>query len=150
MKKLLILGSLAFLLHGCGKDSDNCSYTETNATATASEISYLQAYAATNYPAAVQHSSGFFYEISTPGTGATANICSNVTVKYSLYNIATGVKLEENTTGVTFSLGGLIPAWQKGIPLIKEGGSIMLLVPPSLAYKDGVYLRFYIQLLAVQ
>jgi FKBP-type peptidyl-prolyl cis-trans isomerase FkpA len=150
MKKLLILCSFAFLLNGCGKDSDNCSYTETNATATASEIAYLQAYAATNYPAAIQHTSGFFYEISAPGTGATPNICSNVTVKYSLYNIATGVKIEENTTGVSFSLGVLIPAWQRGIPLIKEGGSILLLVPPSLGYQDGVYMRFYIQLVAVR
>jgi len=34
----------------------------------------------------------------------------------------------------TFTLGGLIPGWQKGIPLISSGGKITLYIPPSLGY----------------
>jgi FKBP-type peptidyl-prolyl cis-trans isomerase FkpA len=31
-------------------------------------------------------------------------------------------------------LGQLIIGWQKGLPLIKSGGSITLFIPPSLGY----------------
>ena len=50
------------------------------------------------------------------------------------YNKINNVKFDENLTGTTFALGGLILGWQKGIPLIQKGGSINLYIPPSLGY----------------
>ena len=159
MKKLLILGTVLTLFAGCSKSDSGstCPYTESSLVASAGEIAYLQSYAATNHPAAVQHPSGIFYEILTPSTGATPNICSRVTVRYTGTLIPSGTKFDENTSGITFSLGNLIVGWQKGIPLLKKGGYILLLVPPSLAYgasgsgtiPGNAYLKFYIELLDV-
>jgi FKBP-type peptidyl-prolyl cis-trans isomerase len=165
-RKLFVLIFATVLMAGCSKSSDsNCSYTEINVTVPPSEIATLEAWINTNRPAAIKHSSGFFYEIVTPGAGATANVCSRITVKY-VGKLLNGTTFEDTTTGsgVSFSLGGVIPGWQKSIPLIKPGGSINIYLPPSLAYgsqpvKDNngnvvipgdSYLIFSIQLLNVQ
>lgn len=158
-KKLIFILPVLFFIAGCSKsDVNKCNYTESSVTASASEVQTLQAYIAAYHPTAIQHSSGLFYEISNPGTGATASVCSNVTVKYSGYLVSNGTKFDENLTGVTFPLGALIVGWQKGIPLVKPGGSITLYLPPSLAYGSNAvgsipansYLIFVIQLDNVQ
>lgn len=159
LKRIFFFLPIIFFIAGCSKaDPNECQYTESSVTAPASEVQTLQAYITANHPTAIQHSSGLFYEISNPGTGATANVCSNVTVKYAGYLLSNGTKFDENLTGITFTLGSLIVGWQKGIPLIKPGGSITLYLPPSLAYGSNAigsvpansYLIFVIQLDAVQ
>lgn len=158
--RLIILFSFCIAMVSCKKSTDNvgCTLTESGLVAPASEIAILQAYVAATYPAAIQHPSGFFYEIILPGTGTvTPAVCSNVTVKYAGY-LTSGLKFDENITGTTFLLGKLIVGWQKGIPLIKKGGSINLYLPPSLGYGNNTvgsipansYLVFNIQLLDVQ
>ena len=151
--------ALVLISTGCKKsDPGGCTYTESGAVAPASEIAALQAWVNTNHPAAIQHPSGLFYEIVNPGTGtATPSVCSQVTVKYTGY-LTNGSKFDENLTGVTFTLGTLIVGWQKGIPLIKSGGTINLYIPPSLGYGNTAigsvpansYLVFVIQLMNVQ
>ena len=151
MKKLLVLGSIVLVLNSCSKSDSGpaaCTYVAPTAIADPSEVTILQAYATSNYPTAIKHSSGFFYEISAPGTGTTiAQPCSKITVTYSRYSIPANVKLDDNLTA-TFTLGGLFQAWQYAIPMIKTGGKIMLLVPPSLA--NGDYHKFDIELLGIQ
>jgi FKBP-type peptidyl-prolyl cis-trans isomerase FkpA len=118
----------------------------------------LQAYVAANHPAATLHSGGFYYEIVAAGTGTvTPELCSYVNVKYAGY-LTNGTKFDENTTGTTFKLGQLIVGWQRGLPLIRAGGSINLYLPPSLGYGSSTVgsipansiLVFNIQLLDVQ
>jgi len=159
LKKLIFILPIILFIAGCTKsDVNKCNYNESSVIAPSSEVQTLQAYISANHPTAIQHSSGLFYEITNPGTGATASVCSNVTVKYSGYLISNGTKFDENLTGVTFPLGSLIVGWQKGIPLIKAGGSITLYLPPSLAYGSSAigsipansYLIFIIQLDNVQ
>jgi len=160
----LLLG-LTFFLGSCTK-SAKCGFTDSNASASAAEITHIQDYLATNSIAATQHPSGFFYSIDNPGSGNTATICSNITVNYTGTLLSTGVVVDSNNAGagVSFVLGQLIVAWQKALPLIKSGGSITLYVPPSLGYESadvrneyGVvvipansYLKFSIHLLDVQ
>ena len=162
IKKLIFISSLSFFLAACSKTSSSggCGYTDSSVTAPASEIAALQTWINANHPAAIKHSSGFFYEISTAGTGGTANICSRIYIKYSGYLISPnpGFKFDENLTGTSLSMYQLIIGWQKGIPLLKAGGTINLYIPPTLAYgsagSGGVpanaYLQFNIQLLDVQ
>lgn len=155
----IAFATFIFIVSGCKKSSDPaCSFTEPNIVAPASEVAILQAYVMAAHPAAIQHPSGFFYEITAPGTGTvTPASCSVITVKYTGY-LTTGVKFDENTTGVSFVLGQLIAGWQKGIPLIKKGGSINLYLPPSLGYGSNAVgtippnsiLEFAIQLIDVQ
>ena len=164
VKKFVVFVALATLFVSCKKaSSPGCPYTESSAVATASEIASLQAYITANHPAAVQHSSGIFYEIGTAGSGSTASVCSVVNVKYAGY-LTTGYNFQTNTTGYSNYLGALIQGWQKGIPLIKAGGSITLYIPPSLGYGNqeqrneagaviipaNSILIFNIQLVAVQ
>src|SRR5690242_14221337 len=118
-KQFFLFAILAFpfIFGGCNKSKDNtCPYVESNLVAPASDVANLQAYVMATHPAAIQHSSGIFYEITTQGTGASPSVCSNVSVKYSGYLI-NGTKFDENQTGVTFALGQLIVGWQKGLPL---------------------------------
>lgn len=159
IRRLIILFSFSIALASCKKSSDDsCQYQESTVVVPASEIAVLQAYVNTTYPNAIQHPNGFFYEILAPGTGTvTPTVCSYITIKYAGY-LTSGFKFDENTSGATFPLGGLIVGWQKGVPLIKTGGSINLYLPPSLGYGNTAVgsvpansiLVFNIQLLAVQ
>lgn len=168
MKNLLILIScLPLFLSSCSKSDENkCIYTNSLLTASAAEIAYLQNYMTANSLTATQHSSGIFYTIENPGTGTTANVCSNVTVTYTGNLLSNGFLFDSNTTaaGISFTLGQLIVGWQKGLPLIKSGGRIILYIPPSLGYGSSArndsngnviipansYLKFTINLMFVQ
>jgi FKBP-type peptidyl-prolyl cis-trans isomerase FkpA len=160
--RLLILFSFCVFLSACSKSSDpGCTYTESTVVVPASEMTNLQAWVAANRPAAVLHPGGFYYEINAAGAGTvTPTVCSNITVKYAGY-LTNGFKftsVNEETVASTFTLGGLITGWQRGIPLIKPGGSINLYLPPSLGYGANAsssipansILLFTVQLISVQ
>lgn len=164
IKKLLIFSVLGLLFASCKKSTDNtCIFQESTVVAPVAEVNTLQGWISTNHSGAVKHPSGVFYEISNAGSGTTAAVCSNITVKYSGYFL-NGTKFDENLTGFSEALGRLIVGWQKGLPLIKPGGSIALYIPPTLGYgsrdiKDNSgnvlipansNLIFNIQLIAVQ
>ena len=127
--------AFSIVLTSCNKSSDDnaCPYTDSPAVAPSTEVDNLQTYITANYPAAIKHPSGFFYEIVATGTGATPNVCSNISFTYSGY-LTNGTKFDESLTPVEFILGRLIVGWQKGLPLIRKGGQINLYIPPSLGY----------------
>ena len=165
MKKFLVFSVLIVLFVSCKKTTEStCPFTDTNAVAPAAEITAVQNYVTASHPGAIQHASGLFYEITAAGTGTVnPGVCSNITVKYT-GTLTNGFKFDENLTGFSERLGGLILGWQKGLPLIKSGGSMSLYIPPSLGYgnrdvKDNngaiiipanSILVFTIQLVAVQ
>lgn len=158
-RRLIILFSICSIFASCLKSTETgCTYKDSAIVVPASEITNLQAYVNANRPAAIQHPGGFYYEINAAGNGtATPGVCSNVTVTYAGY-LTNGTKFDENTTGTTFTLGGLIVGWQRGLPLIKSGGSINLYLPPSLGWGGNAngaipansITVFTIQLLVVQ
>ena len=80
---------------------------------------------------------GFYYKVEAPGSGATPTLCSNISIKYLGKLVNDSIFDQSLTTPVTFNLARLISGWQYGIPLIKPGGSIILYLPPSLAYGDN-------------
>jgi FKBP-type peptidyl-prolyl cis-trans isomerase FkpA len=155
MKKYLLILLLSPMILSCG--DDECMYTESIVTASVSEISDLQAYLDANSITATQHPSGFFYLIVTEGSGATPGLCSAVTVQY-VGRLTNGTIFDASPAGSTFYLGRLIVGWQKGIPLIKAGGTIILYLPPSMGYGSSAVgsipansiLIFEIQLTGVQ
>ncbi len=161
MNKIISVLLISAVLLSCSKTSTTevkCQYTESTTVASAAEIAALQAYCTTNVPGAIQHSSGLFYEITSPGAGSVAGLCSYVSVKYT-GRLLSGTIFDQNLFGTTFQLGNLIVGWQKGIPLIKPNGTIRLFIPPSLGYgvsgsgtsvPPNAYLIFDIQLTGVQ
>lgn len=137
MKKITtVLSFFVVAALSCSKEDNNkpCDRTESALVAPQSEINAVQAYIATNGLTATLHPSGFFYSIETPGTGATAGLCNDVSVQY--IGKLTNGNIFDQTTGspATFTLGDLIVGWQKGLPLIKPGGKIKLYLPPTLGY----------------
>ena len=139
MKRILVILCSAILLSSCSKNTDDmCSYDACAVAAPASEVTLLEAYlASASITTATKHCSGMYYTIDAAGSGATATICSTVSVKYK-GQLTTGTVFDQSATPVSFQLNGLIEAWKKGIPLIKSGGKIKLYCPPSLAYGSQV------------
>lgn len=157
---ILAITALSLMMGGCVKSDDgaanNCIPNNTGVP-TAAEVASLQSYITSNNITATQHPDGFFYRIITQGTGATPTLASTVTFKYT-GTLTNGVVFEQNTTGATFVLSGLILGFRKGLPLIQKGGSIILYLPPSLAYgcsqvgsiPPGSNLIFSVELIDVQ
>ena len=83
---------------------------------------------------AIATGTGLHYVVDTPGTGAQPNSQSTVTVAYKGYLTNGSVFDESASTGISFSLTGVIQGWQEGIPFFKEGGTGVLLIPSALGY----------------
>lgn len=78
--------------------------------------------------------SGLYYIIHELGEGEHPNITSLVRVHYKGSFIDGKVFDQTTDSPATFPLADLIPAWQEGIPLLKEGGQLTLVVPSRLGY----------------
>ena len=137
MKKLIGLLFMGFIFAGCTKaklvTNTNCTFVASTLVAPASEVNSLKPYVMANSPAAIQDSSGVFYDITTQGTGVTPVLCSYIKVKYT-GRLTNGTIFAQDLFGSTLILGNLIVGWQKSLPFLKKGGSIHLYVPPTLGY----------------
>ncbi|MCO4293842.1 FKBP-type peptidyl-prolyl cis-trans isomerase [Solitalea sp. MAHUQ-68] len=80
----------------------------------------------------VATSSGLNYKISEPGTGSNPTVDSTVTIAYS--GILANDKTFGSSDNAVFKLSGLLAGFQEGLPKIKEGGKIKLLIPSGLGY----------------
>ena len=81
---------------------------------------------------AVKDSSGLYYQVVKPGTGAAATINSTITVNYQ-GKLLNGPPFD-SANGYSSPLNNLVKGWQIGIPHIKTGGNIILFVPSALGY----------------
>jgi FKBP-type peptidyl-prolyl cis-trans isomerase FkpA len=95
--------------------------------------SLIRAYIKTNHINAVKHSSGLYYQIIKQGTGANATENSTVNVTYE-GKLLTGLVFDHSINPISFPLKDVIPGWTLGIPLVKAGGKILLIIPSHLAY----------------
>lgn len=94
----------------------------------------IQQYIADNNLNAESTGTGLYYVIDVPGTGDYPNLNSNVTVAYTGKLTGGSIFDQSSQNGITFPLSGVIQGWQEGIPLFKEGGSGILLIPSVLGY----------------
>lgn len=99
--------------------------------------SIIRSYIKKNNIPAVKDPSGLYYQIIKPGTGVSATASSTVEVNYEgILPDGTGFD-KTNGSPVSFPLNGVIPGWTKGIPLVKAGGKILLLIPSALGYGNN-------------
>lgn len=132
MRKLSVLTLVSLFLFASG----GCLKNEAcNPKSVSSEAAAIQAYAAGNGITAEAHSSGLYYEILDPGAGATPDNNSTIYIRYT-GRLTDGTvfdqKSDASLTG--WVLGGLIEGWRIGLPLIKEGGHIRLILPSAMGY----------------
>lgn len=121
---------LSVFVISCNKKESDCP--QINIKAPEAEVVALRAYITGNGITATEDPRGFFYKIDNQGTGKKPTVCSGVSVNYA-GRLTNGTQFDAGNN-VSFNLSQLIIGWQQGIPLINEGGSITLYLPPSLAY----------------
>lgn len=85
-------------------------------------------------------SSGLKYAIIEEGTGPQADSGKVVTVHYSGY-LEDGTKFDssvERDEPISFPVGfgQVIPGWDEGMKLLKEGAKARFIIPPSLGYGE--------------
>jgi FKBP-type peptidyl-prolyl cis-trans isomerase len=130
MKRNVLLAFLLapLLFTACGKTSEPC----VPATV-ASEKAAMVAYCTANNITYTEHASGILYEIMSPGLGAQPTLTNTVSTVYT-GKLLNNSQFDASANPVSFLLNGVIKGWQIGIPLIKKGGRIKMVIPSSLAY----------------
>lgn len=122
----LLLG--IFSQTACSKSEKGCA---TPSPSTLSEDQQILNYCTTNNIAYTKDSRGFYYQIIKPGNTTKPNLSSSISITYN----GTFLNKSSFDSGSnTFLLSDLITGWKYGLPLIGEGGEIVLLLPSSLAY----------------
>jgi FKBP-type peptidyl-prolyl cis-trans isomerase FkpA len=129
MKKyLLLLSAVIITLMSC----DNTAKLN-KAKQARTDDSLIRIYLKANPQIKAQKDpSGIYYQILAEGKGDHPTDNSMVTVNYTAALLDDMVVDKGN--GYSSPLDHLIKGWQIGIPLVKEGGSILLIVPSGLAY----------------
>lgn len=92
------------------------------------------------YPNAKKTSTGLYYIITTPGTGAKAEQFDNVKVHYT-GTLWDGKKFDSSLDrgqplDLMLGVGKVIPGWDEGIALLSQGEKAKLIIPFYLAYGD--------------
>ena len=123
---------------GCFKNEKEqpCEYDACATKAPPAEVQALREYLTTNNLTATEHCSGLFYRIENAGTGRNPEACSYVFAQYKGM-LTNGNVFDQSTEPIGFSLTQVIQGWTKAVPLIKEGGRIILYIPASLAYGNN-------------
>lgn len=82
---------------------------------------------------AIEHESGLFYVMENPGSGAHPSMSSLIKMRYTGFLLEDG-EVFDAADGAFIQLGNTIRGWQIGIPLFKNGGKGILMVPSALGY----------------
>lgn len=135
MKKVLIALSViaaTVYVFSCKKSDLGTSVNCTNVSA-ASDSTYLLAFAKQYGITTSVDANWIYYQIIDSGKGAAVQSNSKVYVRYAA-RLMNGNYFDSSAVRVRFALDSLILGWQYGIPKIKSGGQIKLLVPSALGY----------------
>jgi FKBP-type peptidyl-prolyl cis-trans isomerase FkpA len=85
----------------------------------------------------VKEHEGLFYQVIKPGTGTVGvSLVDTVEVNYTGRLLDGTVFDSSDGTPIKFVLESVIEGWQKGVPLIRQGGQIRLIVPSTMAYTN--------------
>jgi FKBP-type peptidyl-prolyl cis-trans isomerase FkpA len=125
-KILLVLFVVVSAFSSCKKDN----YDSEKQAAT--DEALIKDFITKNSIVAVRHESGIYYQVIAPGSGPTVSVANTVYVNYE-GRLLNGT-LFDKANQINFPLSGVILGWQIGIPLIKKGGKIRLIIPSGLAY----------------
>ncbi len=128
MRKIIVLPLLlafAFAFLGCESDDpDKIAERDRKKL-----LNYIEE----NELDAIEHPSGLFYVMEREGSGSVnPDMTSLIYIRYA-GRLLDGTVFD-SSNGTQIRLSGTIRGWQIGIPLFREGGKGMLLVPSALGY----------------
>jgi FKBP-type peptidyl-prolyl cis-trans isomerase FkpA len=84
---------------------------------------------------AVKPHESIYYTILKEGTGKQVKVTDTVTVFYKGSLLSDGSIFDQTKEkSATFPLNRLIKGWQIGVPLLKVGGKIKIIIPSGIAY----------------
>ncbi len=129
MKKIFLLLALFTLVFSACKKGDSFDAAKQAAADDVKIQAYLKANPSIT---AIKDASGLYYQIITTGSGLAPTVNSTVRVAYT-GKLLDGTQFETNPN-ISFPLSGVIQGWQIGIPFVKSGGRILLIIPSGLAY----------------
>jgi FKBP-type peptidyl-prolyl cis-trans isomerase FkpA len=130
----LALFVLGILLNSCAKnETSGCQPVSV-----ASEKTAMVAFCTANSINYKEDPSGLLYEIILPGADPAPGQNSIVSATYT-GKLMNGTVFDQTATPVAFQLSGVIDGWKIGIPLIKKGGRIKMVIPSTLAYSCTGY-----------
>jgi len=131
MRKLIFVWLIIiFASISCGKTSTSGCTPATIASEKTSMINYCNANAIK-----YTDSLGILFQVMNPGSGVAPNLNSHIYITYTgkLFD-GTIFDSQSNATSTGWVLSSLIDGWKIGLPIIKKGGEIKLVIPSSLAY----------------
>ena len=99
----------------------------------------MVAYCTSNSINYTPSSSGLLYEIINPGTGTVQPTTSSTISVMYVGKLLNGTTFDSSTTVLSSVLSNLIDGWKQGIPLIRKGGRIKLVIPSALGYSCTGY-----------
>ncbi len=110
------------------------SNIDSTAQAAADDI-YIQQLIKENKTGAVLKQESVYYTVLKEGTGPQVKVTDTVTVFYKGYLLSDGSVFDQTKEKpATFPLTRLIKGWQIGVPLLKVGGKIKIIIPSGLGY----------------
>lgn len=131
-KQFLLFGLLIILFSACKKTSFNDSKQAQI------DDDKIKAYIAANHIDVTKDpSTGIYYKIVTPDTGAHPTLADTVQVTYTGRLLNGTVFDSEN--GTIMALSAVVKGWQLGIPLMGSDGKapycrLRLIIPSALGY----------------
>ena len=135
MKRYFLLFGLAIItLSSCLKTEQQKPQVVVDpAVQAATDDANIKTYLAAHTDiSATKDTSGIYYQIVNPGTGPNPTPASTITFDY------TGKLLNDipfdSRVGYTAKLSTLIPGWIIGLPWVKMGGRIILIIPSRYGY----------------
>jgi len=158
-KTFLFFAFFALIFSACKKSSTTSPTPVVDPTVQAKiDDDKIQAYLKANPSiVATKDPSGLYYQVLNSGSGVAPTVKSTITVAYT-GKLLDGTQFD-SSANFTYALSNLIKGWQIGIPFIKPGGRILLLIPSALGYGTSAQgstipansvLIFTIDLFAVQ
>jgi len=132
MKKVFLLGGLFLLvLAACSKKDDAPAYDAI--AQYDADSAKIVAYIAANNLQNVQHDPrGIWYQIVTKGESDSVKAAANVLVAYKGQLLDKTVF--DSSDSARFDLDKVIQGWTIGVPKIRKGGEINLILPSIYGY----------------
>ena len=139
--RMIIPSTSAFGRNGAGDIPGNTSLDLTVKVLDKNKIAAyddatIQKYMSTNSLSGfTKTSSGLYYKIDVSGTGSPITADSTKKAEYE-GKLLNGTIFDKSNAGtpVTLALTDVVKGWQQAVPLIKEGGTIRMILPSALAY----------------